>query len=89
MAKCDYFDCEEALNKLADSKNEESSKLLLYSGKGINDLGSYEKCSDLNNARYMLMITSENFKNSVIGLCGPSFCSPQHYLKIKGNKKKH
>lgn len=44
-----------------------------YSGRRLNDLGDFDSCNDLEEARYLL-IHHERFLNIMLGLCVPASC---------------
>jgi len=56
---------------------------ILYSGKSLNDLGSYEGCINKNNTRYILLQILGLPANIALGICGPKECNENDYEGIK------
>jgi len=56
-----------------------------YSGKGLNDLGDYFSCCDLEGARYAVFSVLLGGSSVYLTLCGPQSCTADDYLEILGN----
>ena len=66
--------CKQSLKDMTSGKYNNTLQMLYNSGRDINDLGLYESCNNLDNARYNLMITHYSPVNLVLGLCAPIAC---------------
>ena len=51
--------------------------MFLYSGKGLNDLGDYDKCHDADGTIYALGVVEDSPLWIGIGFCLPSSCTPE------------
>ena len=62
-----------------------SLPLISLSGKGINDLGSYELCRNTQNTSYVSVfatpigVAKSPYASFVIGICGPANCTASDY----------
>ena len=56
------------------------SKMYQYSGFGINSLGNFESCKEIDEAKYVLEIYS-NVPLVLVALCGPKSCSESDYYE--------
>ncbi|OMJ69419.1 hypothetical protein SteCoe_32871 [Stentor coeruleus] len=77
--KGDLEKCKSDLQTLTQDNNQEIAKMLYYSGRDINDLGKYEECNDLENARYILLIAKVGPIVITFGICGPKSCEAEDY----------
>ena len=50
-----------------------------YSGIGINDLGNYSGCKDIDIARYVLLLPQDS---ACLALCGPKSCGINEYQEL-------
>lgn len=78
----DIVDCEKSLEDLKLGKYPEADQMIKFSGRSINDLGEYTKCSELLDAKYTLLISKDKLGVSTTGLCGPITCTVQDYEEI-------
>lgn len=69
------------LSSIYDNWHNGYTKMLYYTGKSLNDLGRYHKCTDIPEAKYALI---EFYKPPwfTIALCGPKTCSKADYYEI-------
>lgn len=51
-------------------------QMAFFSGRRLNDLGSYDECNSLNNAHYALL-RPYGLTNLAIGLCIPKDCGKE------------
>jgi hypothetical protein len=56
----------------AADKRDDYANMVNYSGKGVNDLGHYESCRDMENAKYMLISPAPVIH---FALCVPVDCN--------------
>lgn len=56
-----------------------------YSGKGINDLGDYFSCCDLEGARYAVFSVILGGSSVYLTLCGPESCTAEDYMGLLAN----
>ena len=56
------------------------SKMYLYSGFGMNSLGNFESCKQLQEAKYVLEIYNR-IPIVVVALCGPIACTEADYYE--------
>lgn len=57
---------------------------ILYSMKGLNDIGDYKSCVKSKDNRYILImikISDGTPSSSDLGICGPAKCRAEHYSK--------
>ena len=80
----DEGECLDALTSMITSNaNGSLLNFLLYSFKGLNDLGDYKGCTSTKGSRYimlMLKISDGTPSSGNFGICGPSQCRAEHYL---------
>ncbi|OMJ95593.1 hypothetical protein SteCoe_1019 [Stentor coeruleus] len=82
QCKSDLIKWAEAAYSPADNKY---SEMFLYSGKGINDLGLYFQCRDVDGAEYYIFEVQKS-PAVVIGLCVPDTCTiSDFWLLLSGN----
>lgn len=79
VVKGDLEKCKADLQTLAQDNNLELAKMLYYTGRDINDLGQYDECNDLENARYVLLIAKVGPIIITFGICGPKSCEAEDY----------
>ena len=48
--------------------------MVSYSGRGLNDLGLYHQCEDIDNDVYTIFEINKDFPVFVIGQCFPDAC---------------
>ncbi len=82
QSKKERQSCSEYVNKLTKNFNNiadhgELKETLLYSGKGLNELGYYEACKKLDSHNYFFLSiqVSKIAGGPGIGLCLPNVCS--------------
>ena len=63
------------------SPNSESSLMLLYSGILPNNLGNFESCNKLDQAKYTVFKIHE-IPLVVITVCGPKVCTKEDYYNL-------
>ena len=63
------------------SVNNEASQMLLYSGFLPNNLGNFDSCKKLDQAKYTVFITSK-IPLVVITVCGPKVCTKADYYNL-------
>lgn len=77
--------CSEKLKHMVDNFLTDPNffSSLLYSGKGLNDLGNYKYCIADPANRYILMQLNGFFAPLAIGICGPAECRQEDYGVLK------
>ena len=78
-------DCQMEWNKIIGSQYTPGlpsyySKMYMYSGISINNLGNYDSCNDLDEAMYVLEYYSAS-PVVILSLCGPKVCTETDYLE--------
>ena len=63
------------------SNHTKYSEMVLYSGRGLNDLGLYFPCQELSDAKYVIFEIIDT-PAVVLALCLPSTCSIDDYWSI-------
>ncbi|CAG9316184.1 unnamed protein product [Blepharisma stoltei] len=61
--------------------DDKYSQMVAYSGKGLNDLGLYYECTDLEGANYVIFQLSQ-IPALVFGFCFPEECTIDDYWEI-------
>eukprot|EP01022_Parablepharisma_sp_SALTPOND_P028904 TRINITY_DN71_c0_g1_i1.p1 TRINITY_DN71_c0_g1~~TRINITY_DN71_c0_g1_i1.p1 ORF type:complete len:723 (+),score=40.19 TRINITY_DN71_c0_g1_i1:100-2169(+) len=56
---------------------------LLYTGKGLNDLGDYKRCNESPQNRYIFLQVNGLIAPLALGICGPIECSEKDYYSLK------
>ena len=56
------------------------SKMYLYSGFGINNLGNFESCKEIDEAKFVVEVYSSR-PSIVVTLCGPEVCTESDYYE--------
>ncbi len=56
---------------------------LVYSGKGLNDLGDYKRCNEAGTSRYMLLQINGLITPLALGICGSIECQEADYAVLK------
>ena len=81
-----YEDCVSNLTMWAESigsiKNTKYTQMIEYSGRGINDLGLYYQCEDVNDATYVIFEILDTPAVIVLALCLPSECTVDDYKRL-------
>eukprot|EP01114_Cavostelium_apophysatum_P014516 TRINITY_DN3789_c0_g1_i2.p1 TRINITY_DN3789_c0_g1~~TRINITY_DN3789_c0_g1_i2.p1 ORF type:complete len:632 (-),score=80.71 TRINITY_DN3789_c0_g1_i2:19-1914(-) len=86
--------CEISSIELANGTYPNEEAMLIFSGKGINELGMYDECQSLDNAHYCILTYSSQSISGRTGLCLPAACNDSDLqptvdvlaAKILGNK---
>ena len=71
-------------NLLTPKQIGDLTNMVLKSGKGLNQLGLYEGCNDLDNFEYVLLSIKQKANNFAIirvGVWAPKKCASQEYFK--------
>lgn len=89
--------CSESINDLfveiaSYTKNNETSKLLTlpivaYSGKNLNDFGSYRLCKESPKTSYVTLELELYGTSFALGLCGPPNCTAADYKDSRVQKR--
>ena len=83
--KEDNDDCGAALSKLISGSDPSALiTLIMYSFKGLNDLGDYTACKKIPTNRYillMLKISDGTPSTANFGICGPVQCHAEDYME--------
>ena len=70
------------INSAFDSSlPEEYSKMLLYSGITVNNLGNFDSCNNLESAKYILFLYNRT-PLAVQAFCGPKTCDIEDYYNF-------
>lgn len=86
VVQADYTRCVLDLLQIASHATDFQSdsvysKMFFYSGKSLNDLGRYEDCNLLSEAKYTIFELSRQ-PWVVLSFCGPSSCSKEDYYSL-------
>jgi len=78
-------DCSAKLQNMINHLIQDPNALnvLLHSGKGLNDLGSYKACIKDSANRYILLQLNGFISPLALGLCGPSECKEEDYFVLR------
>ncbi|CAG9323409.1 unnamed protein product [Blepharisma stoltei] len=88
LAASSVTECEIEWSKIIESGKDLLSanptnytKMFMYSGFTINNLGQYDSCNDLSYAKYVLIELSPQ-PALLLALCGPKICNEADYQNI-------
>lgn len=57
-------------------------EMVSYSGRGVNDLGLYHQCEDMDDAVYAIFQVNRDSPVVVIGMCVPDSCSTDNLWHV-------
>ncbi|CAG9332897.1 unnamed protein product [Blepharisma stoltei] len=91
ISQASYFECESEWGKILQASQDilspnpsDYTKMFLYSGFMINDLGQYDPCNDLSISKYTLIVLFP-YPSMLIALCGPKVCTAEDYQQLLAN----
>lgn len=67
--------CENSYKEIVSGDHKNGFQMIYNTGRDINDLGLYEDCLSLSNARYYLMVSKVKSNTVVLGICAPKTCT--------------
>jgi peptidoglycan/LPS O-acetylase OafA/YrhL len=86
LSEASLSECESKLKKWLrawiSTDDNKYTEMISYSGRGINDLGLYHQCEDMDDAHYVIFEINKSSPVLVIGLCLPDDCSKDNLWHI-------